>query len=139
MVNAPAQQPEKALHSSPAPRLGFTVTRLAKNRKYTASSTRNPPNKAVSRCRSMPSRRLMTTSEHAVYRAMGGRICRYSMLLRRLHAITPDCATHMAAATLGATVISKKYCPATIRITAEPKPVSGWMMPPASAASAMTA
>ena len=60
------------------------------------------------------------------------------MLRRRDQAMMPDCTTHMAAATLGATVISKKYWAATIKITAEPKPVNGWMMPPAKAARAIT-
>ena len=125
MVNAPAQHPEKALHSSPAAGLGRSCTRLAISRKYAASSTKNPPNAALRACRSIFPSRLITTSEHTVYSAMDGRIFLHSMLLRRDQAITPDCTAHIAAATLGATVMSKKYWAAAIRITAVPKPVSG--------------
>ena len=139
MVNAPAQHPEKPLHSIPAARLCFRLTRLAMNRKYSASNIRKPPNAAVRTCRSMLPSRLMTAREHTVYRAIGGRICLRSMLLRRFQAMMPDWNIQMAATTPGAMVMSKKYWAATIRITAEPKPVSGWMMPPAKAAKAMIA
>ena len=106
MVNAPAQHPENALHTSPAVRLGCIFTRLAKNRKYAASAIRNAPNSAVSTCRSNRPSRLMITRLHTVYTPMGSAICFMSMCLRYIHPMAPDCAMQISATMLGAMVIS---------------------------------
>ena len=106
MVNAPAQHPENALHTRPEDRDGFSFTRRAKNRKYTASATKNAP-KAMCSVRKfrLPSR-LMTTRLHTVYRAMGRAICFRSICLRYSHVIVPDWAAQISATSVGATVMS---------------------------------
>ena len=107
MVNAPAQHPEKALHTSPAARPGWSsFTRLAKSRKYAASTIRNAPNSAVSTCRSKFPSRLMMTRLHTVYSPMGSAICFTSMCLRYIHVMVPDWAMQISATMVGAMVMS---------------------------------
>ena len=107
MVNAPAQHPENALHTSPAPKPGFSSRTLrAKNRKYTARAIKNAPNNAVSTCKSNRPSRLMITRLHTVYSPMGRATCFKSMCLRYIHAMVADCAMQTNATTVGATVMS---------------------------------